>query len=137
MSLLGTFVTSADVRAQKERLNPQVHALDAAFAPESCPGLPAEARTLWQAFVGGWDSFYKADEGFLSAGAEYDFALAQEQELNGWRQVAAQQCKAVVGPGNVTPGTVPTNPPLPTIDTGTKFLIGGGIAALILLLLKR
>jgi hypothetical protein len=137
-SLLGTFVTSSDVRAQKERLNPQVHALDAAIrAPGACPNLKPVTLDLWGSFVTAWDSFYAADDGFLTAGAEMDFALAQETELNGWRTGFAAACGFNVGPGNVTPGTVPTNPPLPAIDTSTKFLIGGGIALGLLLLLRR
>jgi len=136
MSILGTFVTPASVREQKNRLNPQVHALDASFTPETCPGAHPETLALWRAFVIAWDVFFKTDDGFFTAGAEYDFALAQEVELNNWRQIIAQQCKLVVGPSNVTPGTVPTNQPLPEMPTSTKLLIGGGIGLGILLLLK-
>jgi hypothetical protein len=88
MSVFGTFVTPASVRAEKDRIDPQIRALDAQAATCISP----ELRASWAAFVVGWNVFFHAPEGFLTAGAEYDHALAVERELNGWREAFRREC---------------------------------------------
>ena len=85
------FVTSSDVRALKDRLNPYVVSLDASIV--ACPTVSPTKRASWSDWRKAWDGFFSAPEGFWTAGAEMDQGEAYEVDFNGWRSfMIAERC---------------------------------------------
>ena len=106
------FVTSSDVRALKDRLNPYVASLDASIA--SCATISAAKRASWRDWRGAWAKFFAADEGFWTAGAEMDQGEAYEIDFNSWRQfMIAERC-SIDAPGP----SKTDDPSKPSADTG-------------------
>lgn len=88
----GFVVGPSDVRAEKDRLNPYVVALD--LAAKNCQ-LSQATRDGWEAWRAGWEKFYAADEGWLTAGAEMDRVQAYEADVKKWQATIARECPSV------------------------------------------
>jgi hypothetical protein len=140
MSLLGTFVTSDDVRQMKETIRPRAIAIDAAI--KACPDIDEGTRGLWDANLKAFADFYVAPDGFWSAAAEYDAALAFQTEMNGWQDVLERVCH-VQAPREVPPTNNDTQSRRELGQAAgavagaisTPLLVAGGAALALVLLL--
>lgn len=100
--MLPKFVTPADVRDLKNRVDPFVRALDAA-APK-CADLPASVQSGWQDFSKAWRSYFDEDDSWLHTAAQMDQGEAYERDLARWQEFLAKYKCAESAP-RITPST--------------------------------
>lgn len=116
------------------RLDPQIAGLDAAV--QACTNLDATVRQQWDAFVKGYADFtedYRDPNFWQQLFSGFNFSLfdisarleAYERDVLTWTDALAKRC------ANVPPK--PSEPGGEGLSTGTKWLIGGGIAVVGLL----
>ncbi len=116
------FVTSSDVVALKARLNPYVTGLNASVA--AC-GAKVDAGTLaaFNAFVTAWDAYNAAEEGFLTAGSEFNAGCDYQQQIKDWQDTLGGLGCSSVGPA------VNESNPSPVLGTALKWGAIGLVAA--------
>jgi hypothetical protein len=86
--ILPKFVTPADVRDLKTRVDPFVRALDQGVA--DCKTLPNGVRTGWLAFSKAWRTYFDEEDSWWHTAAQMDQGEAYEQDLAKWQQMIAQ-----------------------------------------------
>lgn len=79
------FVTPADVRDLKNRLDAYVRALDTSVA--SCKGLPQSVADGWSAFSKAWRSYFDEDDSWWHTAAQMDQGEAYESDIQRWQQM--------------------------------------------------
>lgn len=127
--VLPKFVTPADVRDLKNRLDPSVRALDATVA--RCAGLDAPTRQAWQDFSKAWRSYFDEEDSWLHTAAQYDAGEAYERQIADWQRVISGASCAVPGP-KLQP------PPAPAVvssefqDTIKTVAIAGAVIAAVI-----
>jgi hypothetical protein len=95
------FVTPADVRDLKNRLDPYVRALDSSVA--TCKGMPQGVADGWTAFSKAWRSFFEEDESWWHAAAQMDQGEAYESDIQRWQQmIAGYKCTPDAPPPTTT-----------------------------------
>jgi hypothetical protein len=116
------------VRALKLVLDPSVRAYDKIAG--ACTELTTATRLAWDAYALSWRAFFDSSEGFWTAGAEYDQALAFQTTLNGWGSIFSARC-GLAAPV-ITPSTNndTTNKQgiTDTLAAIKPWLIGGAVA---------
>jgi hypothetical protein len=108
--ILPKFVTPADVRDLKTRVDAFVRGTDQAVA--DCSALPAGVRTGWEAFSKAWRAYFDEEDSWWHTAAQMDQGEAYERDLARWQDTIAQfRCSDA--PPRVTPST---DPPPPASD---------------------
>ena len=83
------FVTPADVRDLKNRIDPYVRALDENVV--ACVALPQGVRDGWTAFSKAWRSYFDEDDSWWHTAAQMDQAESYECDVRRWQTLLAQQ----------------------------------------------
>jgi len=95
----GTFVTPDSNRKRKIALAPQFDSTNNSAL--TCKGLPDDQLQAWKTFYASWVSFFNADDGFWTAGAEADELDTFELQLQQWQKQLQTTCQ-LAGPNLVT-----------------------------------
>ena len=90
------FVTPADVRSLKSRLDPYVIALDAAVA--QCPRIDDSTRGAWSAFAKSWRDYFNTEDHFFTAAAEFNTGCEYQAAIYGWQRTIGAFACGVPGP---------------------------------------
>ena len=100
--ILPKFVTPADVRDLKVRVDAFVRATDKAVT--DCPKLPEGQRSGWNAFSKAWRSYFDEDDSWWHSAAQMDQGEAYEADLARWQDlIAHSQCAET--PPSVSPSS--------------------------------
>jgi hypothetical protein len=101
----GTWASPTDVRAQKNRTDALVRALNSAMAASS--SLDADARRAWSEFFRGWVSFFNDDDSWVHGATLYECAVAYEDTLPEWRDVLDFASRDALGASPAAPNPFP------------------------------
>lgn len=94
---LPKFVTSGTVQDRRDQISARVAVLTAEI--EKCGSrLPASTRAAWDAWLAGWLVAAKSENGFWTAGANYDALDAWDREVIDWQAKIIALC-AIDAPG--------------------------------------
>lgn len=107
------FITPADVRDLKIRLDPSVRALDDTVT--SCSKLSDGTRRAWQAFSKAWRTYFDEEDSWLHAAAQHDTGEAYEKSIGDWQRIIGGACP-VPGP-KIEPPSSPSSELQGTIRT--------------------
>lgn len=120
----GLVVTADDITSALKQNDATAASIDSAV--DACTNIDPLARTQWKTFYAGYKTFSQANQnlGFFTLGLPNigDQVVAYEGQLAAWYQVLAKQCKMVM------PTPAQPHADKEVLGTGTKFLIGAGIA---------
>lgn len=120
-SALIQFVTSSDVAALKARLNPYVVALQAAAT--GCNTIDPGTVAALNAFIASWNDYNTSDNGFWTAGSEFNTGCDYEQTIKDWQTTLTGINCANVGP------LVTSSDPVSVLGTAIKWGAYGLVAA--------
>lgn len=81
--LLPRFVTPADVRDLKVRMDPFVRAMDVDVA--GCSTLADTGKASWKAFSDAWRTYFDQEDSWLHTAAQMDQGEAYEEDLAHWQ----------------------------------------------------
>ena len=94
---LPKFVTAGTVQDRRDQIGTRVSVLTAEI--EKCgSGLPAATRVAWDAWREGWGVVARSENGFWTAGANYDALDAWDRESIDWQAKIIALC-AIDAPG--------------------------------------
>jgi len=97
------FVTPADVRDLKNRIDPYVRALDENVV--ACVALPQGVRDGWTAFSKAWRSYFDEDDSWWHTAAQMDQGEAYEADVQNWQKmIAGYKCAPDAPPITPTDG---------------------------------
>jgi hypothetical protein len=100
--VLPKFVTPADVRDLKNRIDPFVAALDHSVA--TCATVPAGVKTGWEAFSKAWRTYFDEEDSWWHTAAQMDQGEAYEQDVARWQDwIGHFKCEQEAPP--ITPST--------------------------------
>ena len=133
-------VTADDITQALIKTDALVNALDANV---SANAIDANVRRSWEAFRDGYRAFSANNRALpwytLGLPAIADQEIAYEHELAGWQSLIDASIGRPTAPGPVAHDQVDEtgHQTIPTLDTSTKFLIGGALVLGFFLLLKK
>lgn len=129
---VGAFVTSSTVRAAKDKLDPYVRSLDRDVV--SCTTMADQDKFAWSLWLRAWDVFYRAKEGFWTAGAEMDQVDNYERQFKQWEELVRARCGRTTAPdylGHTDQATPPLATPGFWLAVGGATLAAGALVYLI------
>jgi hypothetical protein len=122
----GIFVTAADIASALHQTDATAAGLDASV--NACKTIDPLLKAQWVAFYDGYQKFSQANQnlGFFTLGLANigDQVVSYEGQLDMWSEVISKSCPNFQPP----PGQA-HDPANQGLSTGTKWLIGAGIAA--------
>jgi hypothetical protein len=135
-------VTAYDIQQSLTKSDATALGIDRVMASHA-QNFDAATIEQWTAYYAGYAAFSAANRnlGFWTLGlpAIADQAIAYEHELAAWQGIVNSRLGGVIAPGTVAHDQVDEmgKPPSLGLDTGTKWLIGGGLVLAGIFLLKR